>query len=483
MHMFRTHLFRLGLAAAASLWLAGCSTTGAPMPPAAEAPATWLAPPLPHGGTAQDLVHWWSRFEDPLLSDWIARAQALSPSVADARAQVFAARAALSDASQAGRPQLGGVLSAGRSFTDPTTPAATVLSAGVQASWAVALWGEDAARTSAAQAVQDAAGAGWHEARVLVAAELAQGYFGLRLCEAQRALAQADNASRQRTADNSAVTERAGFTAPAVAALARASAAESRARVAQAAEACERQIKALTALTGLPEPELRAQLNAAPARALPLDGLLQVPGVPADLLRQRPDVFRAQRQWVAAAQELGLARAALKPGLSLSGNLMVNRVRAAGVSATVDTWSLGPLTLSLPLLGRERLHAAVDAAAARLDAAASAYTATVRQAVAEVEQSLVSLDALRERADATAAAAAGYRRSLAGTESRYNAGLASLNELEEARRLLLAADTADLSLRQERLAAWLRLYVALGGGFEPVQAASDALQPLARDVS
>lgn len=478
----RLYRYPLCLAGLCLALLAGCATPRVPQPQPAEPPAGWLAPRLPHQGSAERLADWWARFDDPLLSAWILRAQQLSPSVAAARAQVLGARAALSGARQQGRPQLDGVLSASRAFTDPTTPTATVLGAGVQASWALALWGEDDARVAAAQSQQEAAGADWHAARVLVAAELAQVYFGWHVCQAQRAVAQADSASRQRTAETTGVTEKAGFTAPAVAALARASAAESRGRVVAVGAACERHIKALTALTGLPENGLRAQLDAAPRRALPLDGLLAVPGVPADVLRQRPDVFRAQRQWVAAAQEVGLAQAALLPGLSLSGHLTLNRVRAVGVSATVDTWSLGPLALRLPLLGRERLQREVDAAEARYEAAGVAYAATVRQAVSEVEQVLVSLAALAERAQAAEVAVAGYRRALAGTESRWGAGLASLQELEDARRVLLAAENADLELRRERLGAWLQLYVALGGGFEPTQAGADALTTLSRDL-
>lgn len=140
------------------------------------------------------------------------------------------------------------------------------------------------------------------------------------------------------------------------------------------------------------------------------------------------------------------------------------------------TWSIGPLSLSLPLLGRDRLNANADAAIAQYEAAGSAYAATLRQAVAEVEQSLVSLAALRERTAAAEVAVAGYRRSLAGTESRWRVGLASLSELEEARRVLLAAESGAVALRQERLLAWINLYVALGGGFEPAQATPDALK-------
>lgn len=486
MRQFRSLPFRVATAFATLLLLAGCAVPRPPAPQPAEPAAAWLAPRWPHQGAPQDLARWWARFDDPLLVDWIMRAQQLSPSVAAARAQVWAARAALSGAAQQGRPQAAGVASGSRSNTNPTVPTASTLGVGVQASWALAVWGEDDARLNAAQARQDAAGASWHEARVLVAAEVAQVYLGWRLCQAQLTVARADLLSRQRTADNTAVTERAGLTAPAVAALARASAAESTGRLAQLAQSCERQIKSLTALTGLAEAEVRAQLDAAPVRPLPLDGLLQVPGVPADLLRQRPDVYRAQRQWLAAGQEVGLAQAALLPSLSLAGSVMVNRVRAEGVSATVDTWSLGPLTLTLPLTGRERLRAEVVAAQARFEAAGSAYEHTVRQAVAEVEQALVSLAALNERAAAAEAALAGYRQMLAGTEARFGAGLAGLSELEEARRFLLSTENAALLLRQERLQTWVQLYLALGGGFEPTQTLAHAhhptMQPLVRET-
>lgn len=466
-----------------ALLLGGCAAVRLPPTETPAAPAGWFAPSLPHQGATQDLARWWGRFEDPLLVDLVAQAQRVSPDVASARANVFSARAALAGAGQQGRPQLDGVLSAGRGFTDPTVPVVTTLSAGVQASWALALWGEDTARVAAAQAREDAAGAGWHQARVLVAAEVAQRYFGWRLCGEQLAVARADSASRQRTAEALGFTEKAGLTAPAVAALARASAAESAGRLVLATESCERQLKALVALSGQDETRLRQALAATTAWHVPLDGLLQVPAVPADVLRQRPDVYQAQRQWVAAAQDVGLAEAALRPSLRLSGSLMLNRVRAAGVSATVDTWSLGPLTLSLPLLGRERLHAAADAASAQYAAAGSAYAATVRRAVSEVEQGLLGLDALRGQTRAAEAALQGYRQSLAGTEARHGAGLAALTELEDARRVLLAAETTAVSLRQAWLTAWVQLYVALGGGFEPGPATSDALQPLARDAS
>jgi outer membrane protein TolC len=127
------------------------------------------------------------------------------------------------------------------------------------------------------------------------------------------------------------------------------------------------------------------------------------------------------------------------------------------------------------LLGREALQSQADSSVARYEAAQVAYAATLRQAVAEVEQALVTLSGLREREAASEVAVAGYGQSLQATEARYRAGLASLNELEEARRLKLNTDSSAVALQQERINAWIQLYVALGGGFDPVNP-SDAIK-------
>ena len=459
----------LAVTACAAL-LGACSVTKPPAEVAVVLPGSWYAPPLAHSGSTQELTTWWSRFDDPVLTDWIHRAQAQSPSIATARAQVFAARATRFGVEAQNGPQVNAVANATRGITDPTIPLGTTLSAGLQASWAIGLWGESAARLGSAQAQQDAANAGWHEARVLVASELAQLYFSQRLCREQLAVALRDRDSRAVTAQNNSTSERAGLTAPAVAALARASGAESAARYRQQDEVCERQVKSLVALTGVPEPEVRQRLATAPPllSSERLDALLLVNAVPAEVIRQRPDVYRAQRELVAASEDVGVAKAALLPGLSLSGSLLRNRFSGSGTERTFNTWAIGPISLSLPLLGRESLRASTDSAQARYESAAIAYASTVRQAVAEVEQALVTLSGLREREASTVTAVAGYEQSLKGTEARYRVGLANLNELEEARRLKLNADSSAVSLQQERINAWIQLYVALGGGFDPV---------------
>lgn len=474
-------------------WLAtsllGACAVSSPVPGtnAAEAalPSAWYAPPQAHQGSTASLSQWWARLDDPVLSAWITRAQAESPSIAAARARVLDARALLQGEQSASGPQVAAVVNANRSGQMLGQPLATTLGAGLQASWAVDLWGGAQAGINAAQARKDAAGAGWHEARVLVAAELASLYFAQRQCQAQLAVAVNDRDSRAATARAAGETERAGLTAPAVAALARASAAEAASRSTQQAQRCQQQIKSLVALTGIAEPELRKQLASAPAvpADAALDGWLSVDAVPATVIRQRPDVYQAQRELVAAAGSVGVARATLLPSLSLSGSLLRSRVSSAGVTQSFNSWSVGPFTLSLPLLGRGALQAGVDSAQARYDSAARAYAGTLRTAVAEVERSLVALAALREQAATTQTALDGYSQSFTATEARYRVGLANLNELEDARRLLLNARSSAVALQQDRIQAWIDLYVALGGGFDPAQAANALTANAARDPS
>jgi outer membrane protein TolC len=188
--------------------------------------------------------------------------------------------------------------------------------------------------------------------------------------------------------------------------------------------------------------------------------------VPAELLTQRPDVFQAERAVAAASADVGSTLADRFPRLSLTGQVNAGFVHAAGTTTDVQTWSVGPLALSVPLFDAGRRAANVDAAQARYDEAVALYTARVRQAVREVEEALVRLESARDRSENARIAVEGYSASFAATQARYQSGLASLIELEDQRRVTLVAETSLVALQQERIAAWIALYRALGGGWQ-----------------
>lgn len=447
---------------AVPLLLAACATPQSPVTNASQLPQQWQTP-LPHGGNVADLSQWWRQHGDPVLAQLIEAAQAASSSVATARARIEQARAERVGAGAALFPTLDATASASRSSAQPPLPMGTTSQAGFQSSWEIDLFGARRAARDAAQSRLEGASAGWHEARVSVAAEAANLYYAQRACDRLLAIALSDAASRAETYRLTELSERAGFTAPAVAALARASAAEGGARATQQRAQCDAGIKALVALTALPEPELRAKI-AAQAET-PRDAGFVIATLPAQVLSQRPDVFAAEREVAAASADIGSARAERFPRLSLSGTVGRANFRTGGVDTEASTWSIGPLALTLPVFDGGRRAANVDAAQARYEAAVAAYHASVRQAVREVEEALIGLQSTAARSEDARIAVEGYRASFDATEARYKGGLASLVELEDARRTRLAAENTLAALERERQAAWVALYRAAGGGW------------------
>lgn len=452
---------------AATLTLSACSSFNL-LPPSkvqvAVAPA-WQAP-LPHQGAVGALSQWWQRQGDPVLVELIQAAQSVSPTVAQALSRIEGSRANQAQANSALLPNISAQTSASRGVSQSNLSAATTLQAGLQASWELDLVGANRAVSHAAAAQVQSSQAQWHDARVSVAAEVANLYFNLSSCRQLLDVARRDAVSHQETARLTEINVKAGFTSASFAAMARAGAADSNSRLTQQSSQCDLYTKALVALTGIAEPDLREKLAMAlnkPAQATSIS----VTSVPAQTVSQRPDVFSAERDVVVAAATVGHAKAQRLPRLSLNGSVGALRVRSGGVDQNVATWSFGPLALSLPLYDGGQRDAAVKASEAAYQSAIAAYQSKVRQAVREVEEALVNLQSTEARGDDAMVATQGYAESLAATQTRFGLGLASLVELEDARRAALAADSALLSLKLQRNLAWVSLYRALGGGFEP----------------
>lgn len=452
--------------------LAGCASTAVPSDSLQiKAPPQWYAP-LPHNGSLASLSQWWQQQNDPLLVELIEAAQAVSPSIVTARSNIEQARASRANSEAALLPTLDAASSFNRGVTAPINRIAAVPvnvgDLGLQASWEIDIFGQNSASLDADRERYEGAQARWHDARVSVAAEVAGQYYTLRACDKLRLGADADAHSRAETARLSALVTQAGFEAPATAALARASAAEAQARAKQQRAQCALNLKSLVLMTAWSEPLLRQKLEIALAQA-PLvespESLFNVTGIPAEVLAQRPDVFNAAREVAAASLEVGSARAQRYPRLSLAGNIMSNKSRARRITQGFDTWSVGPLALTVPLFDGGASDANLDAAKARYEDAASKYRSTCRQAVREVEEALVNLESTGDRSGNTVQAAEGYQASFAGTQARYKAGLASLVDLEDSRRTLLASQSALINLELERRSAWIALYRALGGGW------------------
>ena len=461
----RLRLFAVTLGLLTSITLTACAVGPTYAPPAVTATAAWQAP-LPHDGNVAALSNWWSLWNDAVLVALIDAAQASNPTIDQAAARIAQARAGQAVAGASALPGVTGSASANRGNLVGQSlglGALTSVSASLQSSWEIDLFGANRRGREAAAARFDARQIDWHQARVSLAADVAATYANLRVNEALVVGFERDAASRRETSRLTALKTDAGFEAPANAALARASASEAAARLTAQRAEVDLGMKALVALTGLDEPVLRNILATGSAQ-LPTASELSINQVPAAVLAQRPDLAASERELAALTAEIGAAEADRYPRISLTGSVGYSLARIAGSSAGTTTWGFGP-SVDIPLFDAGRRAAVAEQAKTRYDESLAAYKATAIRAVREVEEALTQLQSAKLRAPDLQASLAGYQAFEKAALARLSVGAGSVLELEEARRPVLAAQVAVLVAARERLAAAIALYRAVGGGW------------------
>lgn len=461
----------------------------------AGVPSSWHAQ-LPHGGTVSALAQWWRQFDDPLLTELVETAEARHPSIAAAVGAVREARAAVMSSRGGLLPTLDArgamTRSSGASDTAGSdSPAYTLLNGSLDASWELDLFGGARRGLEASQAHLQAAQDNWDEARVTLAAEVADAYVQRRYCEHLLVLYQDTLASRRETERLTSLKLKAGFVAPADEAQARAGSYDSENQLLAQEGVCQQDLNRLAQLSAVPAAELEARLAATPdagiahgddtqasayRSAIPVPLQPAVPAVPAAILSQRPDLMADERALAAASAGIGVAVASRLPSLSLSGMIGINRVVHGG-DAT-QSWSWGP-SISLPLFEGGAGRARVETARARYDQALAQYHGQVLIAVQEVEDALTRVDTSVRRANAARESERNYSVLLASQENRYKLGETSLLDLEESRRLTLASREALAAVQLEISQSWIALYKAAGGGWNDLAqtAASSTLTP------
>ncbi len=443
-----------------AVMLGGCAAVGPNYePPEPKVASAWQAP-LPHGGQVTALGDWWRQFDDPVLTGLQRSAEADSPTLAKAWANIEKARATLTSAGASSLPAVTAQASATRG-TQQTGEVATARSAGLDASWEIDLFGKIRRSTESAQARAQARENDWHDARISLAAEVADTYVQYRACGLLADAYAQELASVGQTVKATESLVRAGMSPSSDGSLARASQASTMSSTLAQRAQCELLVKSLVDLTGLDESELRNRL-AQGKSSIPQPIAIDIRSVPAQALRQRPDLASVERELAAASAEIGVAQADLYPSISLSGSISVSTV---GTASSLTSWSFGP-SLSLPLFDGGKRRAAVDSAWAGYQAALADWRQGVRTAVKEVEQSMVRLDSTASRTAQAEIATKEYRLHLVAAEAQWRAGSTSLLDLEDSRRQALSAQIEWIGLQRDRVAYWIALYKALGGGWQ-----------------
>ncbi|MFD1789846.1 efflux transporter outer membrane subunit [Sphingomonas floccifaciens] len=444
-----------------ALMVAGCVSPGerAAAPPAASVapPAAWRTPLT---GTAPVTADWWTAFGDPALTALVTRALANNVDIAVAAARVEEARAAEALSRAQLLPQIGGQLpeTQGQTLSPLGTPSRAIgAQPGVTASFDLDLFGRLRLASRAARAQLLTTEAARDTVRLATASTAASGYITLRALDQRLAIARATLAAR---ADALRIARRryeTGYSSRLEYRQAQAEYAATEQLVPQAELAIARQENALSLLAG--------DTPGAIARGQPLDRL-RVPaipvGLPADLLRRRPDIYQAEQALVAADLSLDSQRAAFLPNLLLTGSAGV--VLSTALKNPVGIFSLGASILA-PLFDGGRLAAQADAATARRDQAAFAYRRTALTAFREVDDALAGAQRTAQQAAALDAQVAATRGAVGNASNRYRAGYSSYIEQLDAQRSLLAAELSLVQASADRLTSYVALYQAMGGGW------------------
>ncbi|MBS1210440.1 MAG: hypothetical protein H6R19_2838 [Proteobacteria bacterium] len=458
---------KIGLALLGLAFLAGCAVGPDYRKPVVTTPDQWQ---IKQSGKLSELQDWWARFEDPSLNTLLVSAQKESTSLAKATAAIEKARASRMSAESGFGPTLDASADATSSGSLKHNGGVThKLGTLLDASWELDLFGKTRRSMESADALIAAREADWHDARISLAAEVVADYVDYRACRIKQKYYEEQVESQTKTTELTRIAANAGFTAAADARLAEASEASTRATARAQKTECEVLVKTLVALTNIEETSLRTVLRSEVA-GLPEPIGLRVDSVPANLLRQRPDVVAAERALASASALIGVAEAARWPTLTLSGSVGISKTQGTSLSAP---WSFGP-ALKLPIFDGGSISASIKSAKADYDSALATYQQTIRDAVKEVEQSLTRLDNVSEREEALSKSAEGYRAYLIATEQNWRAGGVSQLDLETARRSAISAEVSLLELQQNRLSYWIALYKAVGGGWQAEMTKGDA---------
>jgi multidrug efflux system outer membrane protein len=439
--------------------VAGCLGPNPPAPreAAVTPPARWRSDP---GPTAPIAAQWWRGYGDPVMASLVARALARNTDVALAVARVREARAQEQQARSLLLPtlDLGAGASHGRSLSAFGTPVeSTAVQPLFQASYELDLFGRVSRQVEAARQGARASQAAADAVSLSVAAATASGYITLLALDARLAVARqtlADRAEALRIARDRA---RVGYTSELELRQAEAEYQATAQIVPQAELQLTRQEDALSLLVG--------DAPRAIERGSSLDALRQPPvpaGLPADLLRRRPDIAQAEFTLAGTDASLAAARAQFLPQIRLTPS--VGAVISSSLPDPVLIWSLGGSILA-PLFEGGRLQAQAGAAAARRDQAAFAYRRTVLTAFREVDDNLAAVQRLAEQRRTLEAQRTALAEALRHAVNRYQAGYSPYIEQIDAQRALLNAQLSLVQVRADELNASVALYQAMGGGW------------------
>lgn len=434
-------------------------------------PGQWSYVPETVMETPDGADGWWRGFNDPLLDSLITMGVDNNYNVLTAMRRAEVARATMMQA----RSQWYPTVAANASWTKTRQSGATALpvrpgeslsyfSAGLSAQWEIDIFGKIASGVKGKKADYMASRAEYAGMMVSVCAQIADAYLQLREYQQQLAVAERHARNQMKIVD----IAKARFETTLASKLDVAQALETyystTASVPMLHNSIQLTINSLAVLTGMNLERARAMLSAPgelPEHSLPVDA-----GIPADLLRRRPDIAEAEMQLAACAAQVGIAKKDFLPTLSIAGNIGTEAHRAGDLFTSDSfTWSVVP-TLSWTVFDGLSRKYSLEAARQTMQASIDSYNLTVLTAMQETDNalstyhhSLLYVDAIRKVIEQN-------DEELELAVQRYKNSLSPMSDVVNALLRSLAAENSLITARGQALSALIKLYEALGGGFD-----------------
>lgn len=468
-------------------FLAGCilqSCTVGPnyQRPAAAEPPAW-SEPLESGLTPEpvDLAEWWRGFNDERLDGLVERALAGNLDLREAAARVREARALRGIAGADAMPSVDARGSASNErFSENTRSSGAgsggtseLYQVGFDASWELDVFGGVRRSVEAADADVGSEIEAARDVRVTLVAEVARNYVEYRSFQARLAIAEENVRIQRETVGVSRSRVRAGVAGELELAQALAQFESSQAQIPELTTGMRRAAYRLDVLLGM-APGVVATELASGAPVPPTPSVVPV-GVPAELLRRRPDIRAAERDVAAATARIGAATADLYPRFVLNGAFGLESEHLGSLfDAGSRAWSAGPFEVRWPIFDGGRIRGNIVVQEARQERAIAAYERTVLEAYEEVANTLVGYAQLRQRRESLRRAVEASRDSVSLANELWSRGLTDFLNVLRAQEELYRLDDQLAETDAAVTTNLIALYKALGGGWEPPSEAAVA---------
>jgi outer membrane protein, multidrug efflux system len=459
------------------LILAGCITVGPDYrPPDTSVSAAWHTRPnmgLDTGETdPQSMEAWWSVFNDPAISSLIHRAVAGNLDLKKARARIREARARRGVSKSGLFPTLetSGAAAWSRMSNDTRVDNTTELySAGFDAAWELDLFGGVRRSIEAAEADLQAGKEDLRDVLVSLLAEVTLNYIEMRTYQIRLGLAEGNLEAQEETHQLTLWRNQAGLGDDLAVQQALYNLESTRSQIPTLRTGLEEAMNRMAVLLGEQPGKVHTELQKR--EPVPVTPLKVAVGVPAEVLRRRPDIRRAERQLAAQTARIGVATADLYPKFKLSGSIGLEALSLSNLFSTGSlTYSFGP-SITWPIFKAGAIRQNIEVQSALQEQYLIAYEAAVLSALEEVENALVAYAEEQQRRQSLIEATQAAQKAVELAQYKYQTGLTDFSQLLDAQRSLLNFQDQLAQSEGTVSSNLVRLYKALGGGW--ISMASD----------